>query len=169
MPLPRLPALATRAPRCVAALALVLPLLAMAQSAPAPTSVPTPQVESAGAPRYETRTTSLPAGISTVSSVSSRPWMLDGGMRWKSSDCSTVINQSPDWVASISVTSSAGSAAGAGASAMLNSCSRRLRRMRNTWQRPLAMADIWRGWSWASGWKDAPSPPVTRLINEPSA
>ena len=41
MPLPRLPALATRAPRCVAALALVLPLLAMAQSAPAPTSVPT--------------------------------------------------------------------------------------------------------------------------------
>lgn len=61
MPLPRLPALATRAPRCVAALALVLPLLAMAQSAPAPTSVPTPQVESAGVPRYETRTTSLPA------------------------------------------------------------------------------------------------------------
>lgn len=61
MPLPCLPALATRAPRCAAALALVLPVLAMAQSTPAPTTAPTPQVEPAGAPRYETRTTSLPA------------------------------------------------------------------------------------------------------------
>jgi OOP family OmpA-OmpF porin len=61
MTLPRLPALATRAPSCAAALALVLPVLAMAQSAPAPTTAPTPQVEPAGAPRLETRTTSLPA------------------------------------------------------------------------------------------------------------
>ena len=61
MPLPRLPALAPRAARCAATLALVLPALAMAQSAPAPTTVPTPQVEPAAPPRFETRTTSLPA------------------------------------------------------------------------------------------------------------
>lgn len=60
MPLPRLPALATRALMLAAALG-VAPSTALAQAAQAPAAPPLPQAAPAGAPRFETRTTSLPA------------------------------------------------------------------------------------------------------------